>query len=43
MYRRILAGILADDYVRPGTYTENQAIDLARLLLRENVRRIFKV
>jgi glucuronate isomerase len=43
MYRRILARILADDFVRPGTCTENQALDLARLLLRENARRIFHV
>jgi glucuronate isomerase len=43
MYRRILARILADDYVRPGTYSEGQALELARLLLRENVRRIFNV
>jgi glucuronate isomerase len=43
MYRRILARTLADDFVRPGTYTEGQALELARLLLRENVRRIFKV
>lgn len=43
MYRRILAKLLADDYVRPGTCTETEAIALARLLLRENVQRIFKV
>src|SRR5204862_4828841 len=43
MYRRILAKILADDFIRPHIYTEHQAIDLARLLLRENTRRIFKV
>lgn len=43
MYRRILAQILADDFVRPGVYTETQALDLARLLLRENARRIFDV
>jgi glucuronate isomerase len=43
MYRRILANILADDFVRPGVYSERQAIDLARLLLRENTRRIFGV
>jgi glucuronate isomerase len=43
MYRRILARILADDFVRPGIYSEGQALELARLLLRENVRRIFKV
>jgi len=30
MYRRILAQILADDFVRPGVYSEPQAIALAR-------------
>ena len=43
MYRRILAKILADDYVRPGVTTEAGAVALARLLLRENVQRIFGV
>jgi glucuronate isomerase len=43
MYRRVLARILADDFVRSGTTTEAGAIDLARHLLRENVRRIFRV
>jgi glucuronate isomerase len=43
MYRRILAQILADDFVRPGVYTETEAIALARLLLRENTQRIFRV
>jgi glucuronate isomerase len=43
MYRRLLARVLADDFVRLGVYTEAQAVDLARLLLRENARRIFKV
>ena len=43
MYRRILAQILADDFVRPGVYSETQAIALARLLLRENTQRIFGV
>ncbi len=43
MYRRILAEILADDFVRPGAYSETQAIALARLLLRENTKRIFGV
>jgi glucuronate isomerase len=43
MYRGILARILADDFVRPGIYTETQAIALARLLLRENTRNIFQV
>ena len=41
MYRRILAQILADDFVRPGTYSERQAVELARLLLRDNTQRIF--
>jgi glucuronate isomerase len=43
MYRRILARILADDFVRPGVYSETQAVGLARLLLRENTQRIFGV
>jgi len=43
MYRRILAQILADDFVRPRIYTETQAVELARLLLRDNARRIFNV
>ena len=43
MYRRILAQILADDFVKPGVYFETQAIALARLLLRENTERIFGV
>ncbi len=43
MYRRLLAQILADDFVRPGVYSETQAIALARLLLRENTERIFGV
>ena len=43
MYRRILAQILADDFVKPGIYNERQAVELARLLLRENTRRIFSV
>jgi glucuronate isomerase len=41
MYRRILAKILADDFVRPGIFSEKQAIETARLLLRENTQRIF--
>jgi glucuronate isomerase len=43
MYRRILAQILADDFVRPRVYTEAQALSMARLLLRDNGRRIFNV
>jgi glucuronate isomerase len=43
MYRRILAKVLLDDFIRPGAYTESQALDVARLLLRENAKRIFGV
>ena len=43
MYRRILAKVLADDFVRTGVYSETQAVELARLLLRDNARRIFNV
>ncbi len=41
MYRRILATVLADDFVRPGVCAESQAVDIARCLLRDNVQRIF--
>ena len=41
MYRRILASVLADDFVRPGFASETQAVEMAELLLRENARRIF--
>jgi glucuronate isomerase len=43
MYRRILAKILADDFVRTGVYSERQALEVARIVLRDNVQRIFKV
>ncbi|CAN5443585.1 hypothetical protein BH10PLA2_BH10PLA2_37130 [soil metagenome] len=43
MYRRILAGILAREFVVPGVATAEDAIGLARLLLRENAQRIFRV
>jgi glucuronate isomerase len=43
MYRRILAEVLANDYVRRKIYTEAQALDVARLLLRDNAQRIFHV
>ncbi len=43
MYRRILAQTLADDFIRPKVYSEAQALELARLLLRDNARRIFNV
>ena len=43
MYRRILAQVLLNDFIRPRIYTEAQALDMARLLLRENAQRIFGV
>ena len=43
MYRKILAGMLADHFVKPGAMTETQAIAFARLLLRENSQAIFGV
>jgi glucuronate isomerase len=43
MYRRILAQILANDFIRTRMYTETQAMELAHLLLRDNARRIFNV
>jgi len=43
MYRRILARVLADDFVRDRGWTETQALELGRMLLRDNVKRIFKV
>jgi glucuronate isomerase len=43
MYRRLLAKVLADDFVRTKVYTEAQALELARLLLRDNARWIFSV
>src|SRR5207247_6198538 len=42
-YRRVLAKVLADDFVRSGVYSEDEAVQLGRLLLRENAQRIFKV
>jgi glucuronate isomerase len=43
LYRRILANILSNEFVEPGIVTQEEAIALARLLLRENAQRIFKV
>ena len=43
MYRRMLAQMLADDFVRPGVYTETQALAFGRLLLRENWPKRFSV
>ncbi len=43
MYRRILAKVLADDFVRPGRLTETGAVALGQRLLRDNVCEIFKI
>jgi len=43
MYRRCLARVLADEFVRPGRLTEDGAVGLARTVLRENVSRVFGV
>ena len=43
MYRRILANVLADDFVRPGVLSETEAVALGTRLLRDNVREVFKV
>jgi glucuronate isomerase len=40
-YRRVLAKVLADDFVRAGSHTEEEALELGRIILRDNVRRIF--
>jgi len=41
MYRRVLARVLARDFVEPGLMDEEKALATATLLLRENPRRIF--
>jgi len=41
MYRRILAKVLAEDFVVDRGWTEDQAIDLGKTLLRGNVEEIF--
>lgn len=43
MYRRVLAGVLAADFVEAGLGTEEEAVQMARLLLRENALRIFNL
>ena len=43
MYRRVLTKVLADDFIRGGVLTEGGAVELARLLLRDNARQIFRV
>ena len=41
MYRRILADVLARDFVVARSWPEEKAVDLGRLVLRGNVERIF--
>jgi glucuronate isomerase len=43
MYRRILANVLADEFVRPGLLSETVAVALGTRLLRDNVRETFKI
>ncbi|HJZ59598.1 MAG TPA: amidohydrolase [Gemmataceae bacterium] len=43
MYRRVLAGVLADEFVRPGVLSEKDAVALGTRLLRDNVRETFNV
>ena len=43
MYRRVLAEMLASEYVKPGLMTETQAVELGHRLLRDNTREIFKI
>ena len=43
MYRRVLAGVLADEFVRPGQLTETEAIALGKRLLRDNTREVFNI
>ena len=42
-YRRALAKILANDFIRTGIYTERKARETARLLLHDNPKRVFEV
>jgi glucuronate isomerase len=43
MYRRVLAKVLVNDFVREGVLSEPGAVELARQVLRENVRKTFNV
>jgi glucuronate isomerase len=43
MYRRVLAGVLAEDFVNPGRLSEEQAVQLGTRLLSDNVREVFRV
>jgi glucuronate isomerase len=41
MYRQVLAQVLAEDFVIGRNWTEDKAVHLGRLVLRDNVERIF--
>jgi glucuronate isomerase len=41
MYRRVLAEVLADDAIRARGWSVDQALEMARLVLLENPRRVF--
>ncbi len=41
MYRRILARVLAEEYVLGRHWSEEQAIALGQQLLRRNIERLF--
>jgi len=43
MYRRVLARVLAREFVEPGFGTEKDALSIARLVLRDNAVRIFRL
>jgi len=43
MYRRVLARVLAREFVETGRLNERQAVEVAALLLRDNPKRIFGV
>jgi len=43
MYRRVLARVLASDFVETELMSEEEALEAARLLLRDNPKRIFGV
>lgn len=43
MYRRVLAEVLAAEFIRPGYLNEAEAVALGRQLLYDNVRAIFNI
>jgi glucuronate isomerase len=43
MYRRVLARVVAGEFVIARGWSEERAVQLARQILRENARRIFRV